>query len=390
MFLYYYHIIINNMKIALFHPWIKSKGGAENFVLKLLQKSKHKIDLYTWVYDEENTFSEFKNYNVNILSPKFTKKYSRTHFLRGLFVFFGLVKIPLEKYDYFLISTSGIAEIITFRNYKKNKTFAYCHTPLREATPSIISWNLENRNYSWIKKQMYLFAIKTYNFLEKKAWKRIDFAIFNSKLTQERAINKKLISKNKSKVIYCLDTINFPTNTKNTNKKYFLYVSRLNKPKRQDVLIKAWKNIEKKYPEYKLIIVGTSESKEYLDELIKLSKNYNVEIKTNCNTDTVKKLYSECFAGVFLGFEEDFGLVPFEILAYNKILIAPNTGGFNELLDKNELFIPITEKTNNDEFCKELTKTLERAINYKIKTIDKTNQIKPIDFVKQIDELWKK
>ena len=156
------------------------------------------------------------------------------------------------------------------------------------------------------------------------------------------------------------------------------------------MLIKAWKNIEKKYPEYKLIIVGTSESKEYLDELIKLSKNYNVEIKTNCNTDTVKKLYSECFAGVFLGFEEDFGLVPFEILAYNKILIAPNTGGFNELLDKNELFIPITEKTNNDEFCKELTKTLERAINYKIKTIDKTNQIKPIDFVKQIDELWKK
>lgn len=104
----------------------------------------------------------------------------------------------------------------------------------------------------------------------------------------------------------------------------------------------------------------------------------------------MKKLYSECFAGVFLGFEEDFGLVPFEILAYNKILIAPNTGGFNELLDKNELFIPITEKTNNDEFCKELTKTLERAINYKIKTIDKTNQIKPIDFVKQIDELWKK
>jgi len=378
------------MKIALFHPWIKSKGGAENFVLKILQNSKHQIDLYTWVYDEKNTFSEFKNYKVNILTPKFTAKYSRTHFLRGLFVFFGLIKkIPLDKYDYFLISTSGIAEIITLRNYKKDKTFVYCHTPLREATPSIMSWNLKNRNYSWIKKQLYLLAVKIYNIFEKLAWKKIDFAIFNSKLTQQRALNKKLITQNKSKVIYCLDTINFPTMTENKNKKYFLYVSRLNKPKRQDVLIKAWKNIEKKYPEYKLIIVGTSESKKYLEELLKLSGNYNVEINTNCNTDTVKKLYSECFAGIFLGFEEDFGLVPFEILAYNKILIAPNIGGYNELLEQNELFFPITEKINNDDFSIELTKTLEKVINTKI-TKNKTNQIKPIDFVKQIDNLWKK
>ena len=378
------------MKIALFHPWIKSKGGAENFVLKLLQKSKHQIDLYTWVYDEKNTFSEFKRYNVKILTPKFTEKYSRTHFLRGLFVFFGLLnKIPLEKYDYFLISTSGIAEIITLRNYKKNKTFVYCHTPLREATPSIISWNLKNRNYSWIKKKIYLFAIKIYNIFEKMAWKKIDFAIFNSKLTQKRAIDKNLITFEKSTVIYCLDTNNLQSINTPTSKKYFLYVSRLNKPKRQDVLIKTWTKINRKYSDYQLIIVGTPESSKYLNELNHLTNQKNVEIKTNCETTEIKKLFGECFAGIFLGYEEDFGLVPFEVISYNKPLIAPNTGGFTELINNNPLYFKVKENINNEKFGDELYKIIEKVILEYKKSNNRT-EIKTIDFVKEIDNLWKK
>ena len=35
-------------KIALFHPWLKSRGGAERVVLEILKSNKN-IDLYTWV-----------------------------------------------------------------------------------------------------------------------------------------------------------------------------------------------------------------------------------------------------------------------------------------------------------------------------------------------------
>lgn len=65
-------------KIALFHPWIKSKGGAERVVLEILKKSKdkrYKIDVYTWVYDENNTFEEFKKFKVNVIAPKFARKF---------------------------------------------------------------------------------------------------------------------------------------------------------------------------------------------------------------------------------------------------------------------------------------------------------------------------
>ena len=92
------------MRIALFHPWIKSKGGAEKVILEFLKNTKHKTDVYTWIYDKENTFEEFKNFNIKIISPRFMQKLARTHFLRGLFLpisFFS--KINLKKYDRFLI-----------------------------------------------------------------------------------------------------------------------------------------------------------------------------------------------------------------------------------------------------------------------------------------------
>ncbi|MEM4647989.1 MAG: glycosyltransferase, partial [Candidatus Pacearchaeota archaeon] len=105
------------MKIALFHPWLKSKGGAERVILEFLKNTKHDVEVYTWIYDRENTFDEFKKFKINVIAPKFAKKLARYYILRGLFFLIALFsKIPLEKYDAFLISTGGLAEFVTFRN----------------------------------------------------------------------------------------------------------------------------------------------------------------------------------------------------------------------------------------------------------------------------------
>ena len=79
-------------RIALFNPWIKSKGGAERVVLEILKNKKYKVDIYTWVYDEEKTFEEFKKFKINIIAPKIAKKLSRYYLLRGLF--FPLSLLP--------------------------------------------------------------------------------------------------------------------------------------------------------------------------------------------------------------------------------------------------------------------------------------------------------
>ncbi len=354
-------------KIAIFHPWIKSKGGAEKTVLEILKNIKN-VELYTWVYEKENTFEEFQDFKINVIGKKFFRKFSRSNILRGVFLINCLFsKIPLEKYDLFLISTSGLAEFITFRNYKKGKTYAYVHTPLRDADKDIMNWNLKNRHKNIFSKLFYRLAVSFYKILERKAWEKIDFAIFNSELSLERARKRKLISEKKAKVIYPPTDIEGIKNIKTKNKGYFLYPSRINNPKRQDLLVKSWKVFLKKHPNEKLIIAGSMENKKYYNEIKELSKNIpHIEIKTNINNEDFFKLYSECKAVIFIPFIEDFGIVPFEALAFGKPLIAVDKGGYFKLIEKTPQYCKIKEVCYEEEMINEINKSLEIFLNSKI------------------------
>jgi len=375
-------------KIALFHPWLKSRGGAERVVLEILEKSKHKIEVYTWVYEPENTFEEFKNYKINIIAPRIVKKFSRLFLLRGLFLFANLFKrIPLEKYDLFLISTSGVGEFITFKNYKPGKTFAYIHTPLRDANKKIVQWNLNNKyKDKKITKLIYLISVKIYRYLEKKAWKKLDVIIFNSDLSRKRAEEHGLIRDKKIKIIS--PVLNLPKrDIKNKRKgNYFVYISRLNPPKRQDVLIKAWKGFVKKYPKMKLLIVGTSENKKYIRKLEKLSKETkNVIIRTDIKDKERLELIHNSKAGLFLGYLEDFGIVPFEIISAGKPLLAVNEGGYVSLIKDHPLFYEIKEKSDNDEMINEIKESLEKFMKSKPKKVNKKIEMK--NFAEEIDRI---
>jgi len=292
-------------KIALFHPWIKSRGGAEKVVLKLANELDAKVDVYTWIYDENETFPEFKKLDIKVLSPKLAKKLSRKHILRGLFLLFSFFsKIPLEKYDKFIISTSGVGEFITFRNYKKGETYAYIHTPLREANKKIINWNLKNRYNTVLSKIIYLISIKIYRFFERLAWKRIDHMIFNSELSKNRAEEHNLIKNKKNSIVY--PPIDLPKKARIKKGNYFLYVSRINPPKRQLELLEAWKRFNKKYPKSKLILIGTQDNKKYSKRIEKLAKeNKNIKIKSGISNEELEELYNNCLAGLFLGYQED-------------------------------------------------------------------------------------
>jgi glycosyltransferase involved in cell wall biosynthesis len=280
-----------------------------------------------------------------------------------------------------------VGEFVTFRNYKKGQTYAYVHTPLREADSKIIDWNLENiYKKKPLKKIFYLFAIKIYNILEKKAWKKLDVLIFNSELSRQRAIERKLISTQKNYVVNPI--VNLKKIKTQKPKNYFIYPSRLNPPKRQDVLLKAWKEFVNKNPKYSLIITGTIEGKNYYNELIKLKEKIkNVEIKTKVSDEELENLISKSLAGIFLGYQEDFGIVPLEILSAGKPLIAVNEGGYVDLIKNNPLFFKIKEKHSNKDMIEEVEKRLEDFIKTKHKKAYK--EIKTKDFIEEMKQILK-
>lgn len=355
-------------KIAIFHPWIKSRGGAEKTVLELL-KNFENIELYTWVYEKENTFEEFKKFKINVIGNKFFRKFSHSNILRGMFLISSLFsKIPLKKYDLFLISTSGVGEFILFKNYKPGKTYAYIHTPLRDASEEIVKWNLNKKYKNILSKVFYVSVVKIYRVFEKIAWKKIDYAIFNSELSLERAKKRNLVKNKKVSIVYPPTDIGKSKKRDTKNKDYFLYPSRINPPKRQDLLIESWKVFSKKHPDKKLIIAGNMENKKYYEKIKKLSEGCkNIEIKINLENKEFLKLYEECNAVIFIPFIEDFGIVPFEALSLGKPLIAVDKGGYYNLVKDIPQFYKIKEVYDDKKMIKSINESLENFLKSKVK-----------------------
>jgi len=352
-------------KIALFFPWIKSRGGAERIVLNLLKNSLYDIDVYTWVYEPAKTFGECSNFKIKVIAPKLARKISNLYLFRGLFSLISLFsKIPLENYDYFLVYTSGVSELITLKNYKKGKTFAYVNTPLRAACPEIVKWNLKNRYKNPFSKFVYKTAVGIYRFFEKLAWRRIDRAFFISKESMNRARGKNLLKNKNAEVLYVQLNLEDFKNKKTKDGNYFLYVSRFNLPKRQDLLIKAWKKFVEKCPKYKLILAGHVENKKYFQKVLNLAnKTKNVEIKTEISDEKLLDLYAECRAVIFVAFKEDLGIVPFEALAMGKSVIGSENGGYVELIKDSPQFFKIREFDSEKEMISEINKVLEGCIS---------------------------
>ena len=80
-------MIKKRLKIAVFVPWLKSKGGVERAMLSILKNSRHRIDIYTFSYDRENTFEEFKKFNVR----KLDGSSASSMLIRGLKLFYGML-----------------------------------------------------------------------------------------------------------------------------------------------------------------------------------------------------------------------------------------------------------------------------------------------------------
>ena len=252
----------------------------------------------------------------------------------------------------------------------------------------IVKWNLENRHKNkFLSKQMYLFAVKLYRIFEKKAWKKLEVIMFNSELSQSRAKEHNLLGKQKIQVVHPpFDALNFKgSKTKSGNN--FIYISRFNPPKRQDLLLEAWKKFVEKNPKYNLILIGDIDNKEYFKKLKKLrKKTKNVEIKLNVSNEELKKFISESYAGLFLGYQEDFGIVPLEIILAGKSLIAVDEGGYVSLIKNNSLFHKIKEKHDREIMIKEIGEELENFIKKK-KKVKRNKKIEIKNFAKEIDKV---
>jgi glycosyltransferase involved in cell wall biosynthesis len=236
-----------------------------------------------------------------------------------------------------------------------------------------------------------LVEVRIYRFLEKLAWKKIDFPIFNSELSLERAQSHNLIKNKKTFIVHPPVDVKRFKNIKTKKGDFFLYVSRFNFNKRQDLLIDAWEKFSIKNPKYKLMLVGNIENKKYFKKILRKSEKIrNIEIKTNVSDDELSELYANSLGVFFIPFLEDFGIIPFEVLACGKPLLAVDKGGYVKLIEKSPNYFKIKEKFSNELMIEEINKTLEKFL--KEKKIFKKNQMKQVsldNLVKKLEAIFK-
>ncbi|HET7098725.1 MAG TPA: glycosyltransferase family 4 protein [Patescibacteria group bacterium] len=185
------------------------------------------------------------------------------------------------------------------------------------------------------------------SLLNKMKLFRIDHIVCNSQFT------KKVIDREygvESVVLYPPVSVDdFKSKRKENLIIYVGRFSKLKQSKRQDVLIKAFKNLTKSgINDWKLILAGGVEVGvgNYIDELKKMSKGANIEIIESPDFKTLKELYgiSRIFWSA-AGFDDDedkypervehFGMTVVEAMASGAVPVVYNAGGHKEIIKNN-------------------------------------------------------
>lgn len=345
----------NHMDLAIYHTWLKEKGGAEKVVLESARRSSHNVTVYTQFYDEEETFEGFKDLDVQVLGSNTAP---RNFIDQGLRFGLGslLKKIPLHEHDAFLVSEAGIGSLIALRN-SSVPTLCYCHTPLRAALPEFKDRYLSEQPLPL--KPVYWSGIQIYDFLEEKAWDEFDHVIVNSETTKRRILEKGITHEEKLSIIN--PGADVEENKEGEFDKYFLYPSRFRRYKRQDLAIKAFREAE--LDDFKLVLAGSNQEHEFVEELREMiSEEDNIEIKTDLPGDEWKELYRNSYSVIFLAEKEDWGIIPIEAGSHGKPTIAVNEGGPKESVLEDETGLLVNPETQEiAEAMKELAEDEEKT-----------------------------
>lgn len=304
---------MKSVKIGIFDPYLDTLGGGEKYMLTAVVNlsSRYEVDIFWFPNEEEKIKKNAKiRFNIDFSKAKFVENIfsKKTSFIKRAY--------ESKKYDYIIYLSDGSIPFIFCK-----KLFIHFQFPVE-----------------WVNGE---------NTLTRLKMKRVSKVICNSEFTK-KFIDKKFDIK--SIVVYP------PTSNKvdfeKKKKKIILSVGRYNRfPsganfKKFDVLIEAFKNLTKKNIKgWKLILVISfkMEDEKYVEELIRLSQGYPIQILKNVDFNKISELYSQ--AKIYwhaAGYGEDvllhperaehFGIATVEAMKYGVVPVVINAGGQAEIV----------------------------------------------------------
>lgn len=317
------------MRLAVVHPFLYTRGGAERVVLKIAQHFRAKI--FCSVYEPQNTFEGFGELDIEVLKPGRLRvlPHELPERVRDAAIA-GEQFYRLKLRDYDIINAQGTpSEWVRNRNAP---VIWYAHTPNREAF-DLYEWRMSRRTAA--ERLLYWSFIQPYRVIERETAPRIEHVFANSGNTRQRLL--KYLGVNAEILHPGVDCGDFHCEDYG---RFFFYPSRITPEKRFEFAIAAFKQFKKKHRDWKLLIAGAlmhsrPEHVAYYGRIKKMLGT-DGEILLNVPNERIADLYARCRAVLYTPVNEDFGIVPLEAFASCKPVIAANEGGPREVIQNGE------------------------------------------------------
>lgn len=305
------------MKVAIVHYWFITRRGGEKVVESIL-KLYPEADIYTLFYDQETYGDHLAGHKIytSILNNRLFRKYYQKLFpLYPL----GIKSLKLrEDYDLIISSESGPAKGIKIKT--RTPHICYIHSPMR---------------YAWSHQEMYISAVSSILrpllrfFLKRlKKWDistidNVGHYVANSSNVADRV--ERFYHRDAEVIYPPIEEDLFVKPHAKDKKRFYLSFGAITPYKKIDLLVETFNKNGKH-----LVIIGEGSEKE---KLIKKAKD-NIEFKSCPSWEDVEINLMRSRALLFPG-EEDFGMIPLEVMAHGVPVIAYGKGGALETVVEN-------------------------------------------------------
>ena len=297
------------MKVAIVHFWLVGMRGGEK-VLESLCRMFPEADIYTHIAIPENLSDTIRLHKITetfIARLPFARKwYPRYLPLMPL----ALESLDLTAYDLIISNEAGPAKGIVPGPGAIHLN--YCCSPMRYIWDQ---YHIYRDRASWFTRLLMPFFAHYLRIWDAVAAMRVDHFMADSQHVANRI---KRYYRRDADVVYppvaVEDFVPAPTSELGD---YYLWCGELVRYKRPDVAIEAFN--ANGLP---LIVIGDGEERERLQKIAQS----NITFLGKAPFATLKHHMARCKALVFPG-EEDFGIVPLEVQASGRPVIALARGG---------------------------------------------------------------
>jgi len=298
------------VKVALVHDWLTGMRGGER-CLEQFCRMFPDADIFTLFHFEGSVSPTIEEHSIR---TSFLQRFpfAKKHYRNYLPLFpMAIESFKLEDYDLIVSSSHCVAKGVLFNPEAVHIT--YCFTPMRYI------WD---RRYDYfgnsgkVRGTFIPFVLHYLRMWDVTSASRVSHFIAISEYVRRRI-----------RAFYCRDaTVIYPPvdcdrfQPSDSVEDYYLLVSAFAPYKKLDQAVLAFNKLGRR-----LLVVGSGQEEKKLKSI----SRENIEFMGWVSEEKLADLYAKCRALIFPGVE-DFGLVPVEVQAAGRPVIAYGKGGVLE------------------------------------------------------------